>query len=141
MNKINRRSFIEHVFGWTGILALTTIALKYISSSKSKLSATKKMVIGKKQELFANTDVIEYVIGNEKAIIIQSGEELKAFNAACTHAGCPVNWDTNAKNFICKCHGGAFNEKGDPIFGPPKTSLQQYKVLLRESTDEIILYT
>jgi Rieske Fe-S protein len=140
MNKINRRSFIEHVFGWTGILALTTGALKYISNSKSKQSAINKVVIGKREELFANSDAIEYMIGNDKAIIIQSGDELKAFNAACTHAGCPVNWDTNARNFICKCHGGAFNEKGDPIFGPPKTSLQQYKVLLRENTDEIILY-
>ena len=56
MNKINRRSFIEHVFGWTGILALTTGALKYISNSKSKQSAINKVVIGKREELFANSD-------------------------------------------------------------------------------------
>jgi len=140
MNKIDRRSFIEHVFGWTGILALTTGALKYISSSKSKQNTMSKVVIGEKQELFANTDAIEYMIGNDKTIIIQYDNELKAFDAACTHAGCPVNWDSNSRNFICKCHGGIFNEKGDPISGPPRTSLKQYKVLLRENADEIILY-
>jgi cytochrome b6-f complex iron-sulfur subunit len=140
MNNIDRRSFIEHVFGWTGILALTTVVLKYISSSKSKQSSISKVVIGKREELFANTDAIEYMIGNDKTIILQYDDEFKAFDAACTHAGCPVNWDSRLRNFICKCHGGVFNEKGDPISGPPKTSLQQYKVLLRENTDEIILY-
>jgi Rieske Fe-S protein len=51
-----------------------------------------------------------------------------------------VEWNESQHSFICKCHGGVFNEKGDPIAGPPKKPLIQLHVDIRTTTDEIILY-
>lgn len=46
-----------------------------------------------------------------------------ALNAACTHKGCPVNWDTAQRQFLCPCHGGRYDAMGKNIAGPPPAPL------------------
>ncbi len=44
-------------------------------------------------------------------------------SATCTHAGCAVNWQPTASEFVCPCHGGHFDASGRNISGPPPKPL------------------
>ena len=41
-----------------------------------------------------------------------------AVNSRCTHQGCSVYWDGDAKLFACPCHGSRFNSDGSVANGP-----------------------
>ena len=54
------------------------------------------------------------------------GEKAVAARAAtCTHLGCLVKWDSSAEQFRCPCHGGAYDEQGNVIAGPPPRPLER----------------
>ncbi|MBX3226260.1 MAG: FAD-dependent oxidoreductase [Labilithrix sp.] len=54
-----------------------------------------------------------------------SDRRLRAFDAACTHMGCPVDVRTSdGKNvFHCPCHGGQFDANGEVLRAPPQKPL------------------
>jgi menaquinol-cytochrome c reductase iron-sulfur subunit len=54
--------------------------------------------------------------------------EFVAFSVNCTHLGCPVRWEANARLFLCPCHGGVFYEDGAVAGGPPPRALTEYAV-------------
>jgi Rieske Fe-S protein len=39
---------------------------------------------------------------------------------------CPVHWDDALRQFLCPCHGGLYDIKGQNIGGPPPLPLPQY---------------
>jgi cytochrome b6-f complex iron-sulfur subunit len=41
-----------------------------------------------------------------------------AIHATCTHLGCTVPWDQQARRFACPCHASVFDIRGD-VLGPP----------------------
>jgi cytochrome b6-f complex iron-sulfur subunit len=41
-----------------------------------------------------------------------------ALHATCTHLGCTVPWDQQARRFACPCHASLFDIRGD-VLGPP----------------------
>jgi menaquinol-cytochrome c reductase iron-sulfur subunit len=47
----------------------------------------------------------------------------QVFNVNCTHLGCPVDWRTGSKLFLCPCHGGVYYEDGTVAGGPPPRPL------------------
>ena len=51
------------------------------------------------------------------------GEEVVAFSATCTHAGCTVRFKEGA--FHCPCHGGVFSLDGEPVKGPVERPLER----------------
>src|SRR5438034_1305821 len=54
----------------------------------------------------------------------ESGPQMfQVFNVNCTHLGCPVNWQAEAKLFLCPCHGGVYYEDGTVAGGPPPRPL------------------
>lgn len=50
-------------------------------------------------------------------------EMFQVFNVNCTHLGCPVNWQAEAKLFLCPCHGGVYYADGTVAGGPPPRPL------------------
>lgn len=48
---------------------------------------------------------------------------IQAFDFHCAHLQCPVQWVSNAKEFMCPCHGSRYNADGQHIAGPAPRSL------------------
>jgi cytochrome b6-f complex iron-sulfur subunit len=53
-------------------------------------------------------------------------QRLVAVNAACTHKGCPVDWQAEQQKFICACHDSHFGLGGEVLKGPAKQPLKTY---------------
>ncbi len=139
---MKRRTFFQQIIKYTslsGLSLLTFLGLfpELINQKKS----IRKVILGKASDLFSSSKAIVRKVNDETVILLQKQTgDIEAFNAKCTHAGCMVEWKETQHAFLCKCHGGIFNEKGDPIAGPPKKPLNKIQVDIRTSSDEIILY-
>jgi isorenieratene synthase len=55
----------------------------------------------------------------------------EAIVRTCTHAGCETAHI--GTSFVCPCHGGVFDDVGDPIAGPPTRSLSRLSVAATDS--------
>jgi Rieske Fe-S protein len=70
------------------------------------------------------------IYGGRPAIVVRRGDEILAFDATCTHAGCPVEWSPEKKEFLCPCHKGRFGADGAPAGGPVRKPLARLPVAL-----------
>lgn len=62
--------------------------------------------------------------GNPAWLVRTGASSAVAFSAVCTHAGCPVNFDPSAHEFVCPCHGGTYSAStGAVLGGPPPAAL------------------
>jgi len=67
--------------------------------------------------------------GNPAYVVHPSGNTFVAFSAVCTHAGCPVRYDASTLQFVCPCHGGAYDARtGQVLQGPPPSPLPSIAV-------------
>ncbi|NTV59819.1 MAG: FAD-dependent oxidoreductase [Chlorobiaceae bacterium] len=57
-----------------------------------------------------------------------------AFDARCTHMGCPVSYDAESGGFYCPCHSGRFDLSGLPVSGPPDQPLASLSVTAHGGT-------
>jgi Rieske Fe-S protein len=60
-----------------------------------------------------------------------------AVTSRCSHVGCPVNYVAAARTFICPCHGGVYNFRGQRIGGPPPRPLDRFLTRLRNGWVEV----
>ena len=52
--------------------------------------------------------------------------QLIAISSRCMHLGCPVRYTEAAERFICPCHGGVYNVRGEVDGGPPVRPLDRF---------------
>jgi cytochrome b6-f complex iron-sulfur subunit len=66
-----------------------------------------------------------------KTIIVvrnpDNAEQLFASNVTCPHRQCDVEWQTEAKQFSCPCHGSEFAFDGAVLDGPAREPLTTYE--------------
>lgn len=55
-------------------------------------------------------------------------EDLVALNPMCTHQGCTVKLDPDAKTLPCPCHGSVFALDGSVTTGPAESPLPLFEV-------------
>lgn len=65
------------------------------------------------------------------------GDPFIAISTRCAHLGCPVRFFPGAGNFICPCHGGAYDFEGKVIGGPPVRPLDRFQTRVRDGMVEI----
>jgi Rieske Fe-S protein len=58
-------------------------------------------------------------------------DDVKAFNAICTHVDCTVRYRDEEGDIFCSCHEGIYDLNGRNVSGPPPRPLESYKVVLR----------
>lgn len=50
--------------------------------------------------------------------VVKSGGQTRYFAVTCSHLGCSIAFNKDAKRFECPCHGSRFNLEGKVIHGP-----------------------
>ena len=63
-----------------------------------------------------------------------ASNNLAAFSPICTHTGCTVDWDSEAKEFACPCHGSKFAADGEVTSGPAKKPLAPHAIKEEEGS-------
>lgn len=66
--------------------------------------------------------------GKPIMIVRGEGDRFTAYSLRCTHLGCTVGWNAEARSFDCPCHGSRFNADGSVLRGPAKQPLRSYGV-------------
>jgi nitrite reductase/ring-hydroxylating ferredoxin subunit len=61
-------------------------------------------------------------------ILFNDPEKPWAVSRTCTHLGCHLNLNENAKLLICPCHQSKFDYQGIRVDGPAKKNLPVYQV-------------
>lgn len=77
--------------------------------------------------------------GDPGVLVHLSDGNFVAFDAVCTHAGCPVQYDPSSKLLLCPCHGAAFDpsHNAEVIQGPTDVPLTSVPVHVDSSTGTI----
>ncbi len=62
--------------------------------------------------------------GQKIAIYRDENHNFFSMDAACTHMGCSVHWNSAEKTWDCPCHGGRYTCTGKVFSGPPLKDLE-----------------
>jgi Rieske Fe-S protein len=63
-------------------------------------------------------------------------DDVRAFNALCTHVDCTVKYRPDRADIFCNCHDGVYDLNGKNVAGPPPRPLEMYQVTLRGKPGE-----
>jgi cytochrome b6-f complex iron-sulfur subunit len=120
--KKGRRSFLNLMLGGALLVGLGVI----VSTVFRFLWPTGEMMGGKEASASTTIPLAEVPVGEAKTIrhqgkpyvVVRTGTGIYAINAICTHLGCVLYWDPQAKQLACPCHAAFFDLSGNVISGP-----------------------
>jgi Rieske Fe-S protein len=85
----------------------------------------------------ARQDGYTETVERQVVFLVKSGDNVKALSSTCTHLGCRVSWDAEAKQLKCPCHGGVYDKTGAVIAGPPPAPLAS--LMTRIDGDQVLI--
>ncbi len=79
--------------------------------------------------------------GDPGVLIHLASGNFVAYDATCTHAGCPVSYDPGSKLLICPCHGAEYDpaQAATVLSGPTDTPLTSVTIHVDSATGAITL--
>ncbi len=78
-------------------------------------------------EAFKPGTVTAFVRGRFYLVCHERGGFL-ALSSKCTHLGCSLPWNQEAKQFICPCHSSKFDITGDVLSAPAPRAMDHFKL-------------
>ena len=92
----------------------------------------------------ANNSSVNFTLatnGDPGILVRLNNGQFVAYDATCTHAGCPVDYDPSSQLLICPCHGAQFDpsKSAAVVQGPAGTPLTSVPIQVNNSTGNITL--
>ena len=144
-NHVSRRDFIKVTTGAIGGFIAATIGIPsiayLISPALREDKAGKPVAVGNLENIPIGTPypfsfTITKVNGWERTaasyggFILRRSEnptDILVLSSRCTHLSCRVNWNEEAKGFLCPCHDAMFDINGKVLNGPPPEPLTHFE--------------
>ena len=73
----------------------------------------------------ARQDGYRHVVDCRVVYLSRDAAGVLALDSTCTHLGCRTRYDAESRQFLCPCHGGAYDVDGRVVGGPPPAPLRQ----------------
>jgi cytochrome b6-f complex iron-sulfur subunit len=121
----SRRDFCRACIGGATVVTIGTVVYPLVAFMR--LPAT--LGAGKPVEIELDRLVVGQAyyadFQGRQIIVLMSEEGPRVFDAACTHLGCNVVWETAQGHFHCPCHGALFSGEGRVVSGPVSAPLRE----------------
>ncbi len=118
-------------------------------SLQSPTSTTTKATAGPANEIVqastvAPNSAVSFTLpanGDYGLLIHLKNGQFVCYDATCTHAGCPLDFDAASSLLVCPCHGAEFDpaNKGQVVRGPAKTPLTNVPIKVDKTSGAITL--
>ena len=132
-NEVTRREFLGKAWKWLGVLAAVEFAGvlgAYLWPRKGSGEEEKGGVVeaGPVAD-FTPSSVTAFPQGRFYLVRLADGGFL-ALSSKCTHLGCTVPWNEQARTFPCPCHASVFDMTGDVKNPPAPRALDHFAVAI-----------
>lgn len=126
---MDRRKFLKSSVALCGATIVgTSIFLESCQKSALGSSGNANFTLDLSQPANAALKTPSGSVISNNVIVVNSAGTFVALSDICTHQGCRVSYNKSGNDFVCPCHGGAYNISGAVIAGPPPTALKKYNV-------------
>jgi cytochrome b6-f complex iron-sulfur subunit len=133
---ITRRAFARTLFTGVGLCYAGAIGYpiyRYLASPIERANETAAVneVSLPDADKLEKGAVMMFRFGTRPSLLIHHADDTwSALDAVCTHLGCTVQYQPEAKKIVCACHGGVYDaHTGDALSGPPPKGLKSFKVV------------
>ncbi len=129
----NRRGFLKRAIGLMSALVAATLTVPLIGGIIGSSFRRKKptwavvgdissLVAGRptrmKFPLKAEDAYLRQTVPHEVWVTRRAPAEVTVFSPICPHLGCHYNWNPEASEFVCPCHGSVYSIDGKVLGGP-----------------------
>ncbi len=127
-----RRSFVGKLLAGSvlaGLAAAVAAIVAYLFPPDEVSSALgpQRVRVGRADDILPGDGRLA-LVEEEPVWVVHLPKGFVAMSAWCTHKGCVVKWDDQAKLFLCPCHEGQFDERGNVVAGLPLRPLTHFHV-------------
>ena len=113
---INRRDFVKKsiaLLPFVGVGSFVYPLSKFaFFEEKNKISL-----------VIALDELTQKITKKGTVFITKNNDEIKIFDAHCTHMGCVLNFSESENAFVCPCHSSKFSLDGTVLKGPAQKKL------------------
>lgn len=136
-----RRPFLNVLWLFLGGVALAEFAAVAFAFFRPRKMETRSQdadstIIAGAVERFKPNSVTAFVRGKFYLARLEDGGFL-ALSSTCTHLGCSLPWSAKEMQFICPCHGSAFDMTGNVVDAPAPRALDIYPLTIENSTVKV----
>jgi len=135
-SKLPRRRFGK-IFTIGGLVAVAGGLVMFL---RARLSGNfPPRIVAQAEEIpVGGSKIFTYPTDVEPCILLRPSQDTYiAYSRLCTHASCPVFYNSAANRLDCPCHGGSFSAAdGSVLQGPPPRPLP--KILLERRGADIV---